>query len=51
MSNEKVMNIVNQYYPKRDPIDMCNELIREANIAWDKEGIPRDDITVVVVYF
>ena len=51
MSNEKVMNIANQYYPKRDPIDMCNELIREANIAWDKEGIPRDDITVVVVYF
>ena len=51
MSNEKVMNIANQYYPKRDPIDMCNELIREANIAWDKEGIPRDDITVLVVYF
>ena len=51
MSNEKVMNIANQFYPKKDPIDLCNELIREANISWDKEGLPRDDITVLVVYF
>ena len=51
MSNEKVMNIANQFYPKKDPIDLCNELIKEANISWDKEGLPRDDITVLVVYF
>ena len=51
MSNEKVMNIANQYYPKKDPIDLCNDLIREANTIWDKEGLPRDDITVLVVYF
>ena len=51
MSNEKVMNIANQYYPKRDPLDMCNELIREAGISWDREELPRDDITVLVVYF
>ena len=51
MSNEKVMNIANQFYPKRDPIDLCNELIKEANISWENEGLPRDDITVLVVYF
>ena len=39
MSNEKVMNIANQYYPKRDPLDMCNELIREAGISWDREEL------------
>ena len=51
MSNEKVMSIANKYYPKKDPIDMCNDLVREANACWEKEGIPRDDITVLVVYF
>ena len=51
MSNEKVMNISNQYYPKKDPMDLCNELIREANISWNNKGLPRDDITVLVVYF
>ena len=51
MSNEKVMNIGNQYYPIRDPIDMCNELVKEANNCWDNQGIPTDDITLLVVYF
>ena len=51
MSNEKVMSIANKFYPKKDPIDLCNELVREAEICWDKEGLPRDDITVLVVYF
>ena len=51
MSNEKVMYIGNQYYPGRDPIDICNELVKEANICWDNQGVPTDDITVLVVYF
>ena len=51
MSNEKVMDIGNKYYPKKDPFDLCNALLREANICWDKEGIPSDDITVIIVYF
>ena len=51
LSNEKVMSIANQFYPNRDPFDLCNELTKEANIAWDNEGLPRDDITVIVVYF
>ena len=51
MSNEKVMSIGNQFYPIRDPIDLCNELVEEASNLWDNEGIPTDDITVLVVYF
>lgn len=51
MSNEKVMDIGNKYYPKKDPFDLCNELLREANVCWNKERIPTDDITVIVVYF
>ena len=51
LPNEKVMSIANQFYPNRDPFDLCNELTKEANIAWDNEGLPRDDITVIVVYF
>ena len=51
MSNEKVMDIGNKYYPKRDPFDLCDELVRKANVCWDRERIPTDDITVIVVYF
>ena len=51
MSNEKVMSIGNQYYPVREPIDMCNELVREADNCWDNQGIPTDDITLLVIYF
>ena len=51
ISNEKVMKIGNKFYPKHDPIDVCNELVDEANKNWEKEQIIRDDITVLVVYF
>ena len=51
ISNEKVMRIGNKFYPKKDPIDLCNELIKEANRCWEKDDIIRDDITVFVVYF
>ena len=51
MTNEKVMKIGNKFYPKHEPIDLCNELVNEANKNWEKEEIIRDDITVLVVYF
>ena len=51
LSNEKVMKIGNQFYPKFEPIDLCNELVKEANKCWEMEEIIRDDITVLVVYF
>ena len=51
LSNEKVMKIGNKFYPKYEPIDLCNELVKEANKRWEQEEIIRDDITVLVVYF
>ena len=51
ISNEKVMSIGNQFYPGRDPIDLCNELVKEADSCWDNQGIPTDDITLIVIYF
>ena len=51
ISNEKVMKIGNKFYPKSDPINLCNELVKEANLCWEKENFIRDDITVLVVYF
>lgn len=51
ISNEEVMKIGNKFYPKHEPIDLCNELVKEANICWEKENILQDDITVLVVYF
>ena len=51
LSNEKVMKIGNRFYPKFEPIDLCNELVKEANKCWEKEEFIRDDITVLVAYF
>ena len=51
ISNEKVMRIGNKFYPKSEPINLCNELVKEANLCWEKENFIRDDITVLVVYF
>ena len=51
LSNEKVMKIGNKFYPKYEPIDLCNELVKEANKCWEQEEVVRDDITVLVVYF
>ena len=51
ISNEEVMKIGNKFYPKYEPIDLCNELVKQANICWEKENILQDDITVLVVYF
>ena len=33
ISNEKAMKIGNQIYPKYEPINLCNELVKEANIT------------------
>ena len=51
LSNEKVMKIGNKFYPKYEPLNLCNELVKEANLCWEKVNVIRDDITVLVVYF
>lgn len=51
ISNEKVMDIGNRFYPKNTPEEFCNELVKQATYFWEKNDIVIDDITALVVYF
>ena len=51
ISNEKVMDIGNKFYPNNSPEDFCNELVKQATYFWEKNNVVVDDITVLAVYF
>lgn len=51
MSNEIVRDIGNKYYPNLDVQGFCNELITTSINLWGQQGMARDDITAVAVFF
>lgn len=51
MSNEMVRDIGNKYYPNLDVQGFCNELITTSINLWGQQGMARDDITAVAVFF
>lgn len=51
MSNEIVRDIGNKYYPNLDIQGFCNELITTSINLWGQQGMARDDITAVAVFF
>ena len=51
LSNKQVCDINNKFYSSGDYNGMVKNLIREASIEWNNDGICRDDITLVVHFF
>ena len=51
LSNEKVMEIGNEYYVKDDIEGFTNKLIDVAEDWWERKDVVVDDITAVVVFF
>lgn len=51
ISNEQVRDLCNSHYPRNDVYGFCSELIKFATSLWTSINIPRDDITVVGVFF
>ncbi|CAD8184753.1 unnamed protein product [Paramecium octaurelia] len=51
LSNEWVIETVNEYYKKGDAIGACNKLTQAAKEAWQREDEVIDDITVILAFF
>ena len=51
LSNQKVMEIGNEYYVKNDIIGFTNKLIDVAEDWWERKDVVVDDITAVIVFF
>ena len=51
LSNQKVMEIGNEYYVKNDIIGFANKLIDVSEDLWERKDVVVDDITAVIVFF
>ena len=51
LSNNKVMEIGNEYYIKNDIIGFTNKLIDVSEDWWERKDVVVDDITAVIVFF
>ena len=51
LTNERVRDLGNAFYPIGEIKLFCNHLIENAILEWRKIGTYRDDITVVCVFF
>lgn len=50
LSNDKVKDIVLQYYNRNDPKGAALQVVREASKFWKEEGLAMDDITCIVYF-
>lgn len=50
LSNDKVKDIVLQYYYRNDPKGAATQVVREASKLWKEEGCAMDDITCIVYF-
>lgn len=50
LSNDKVKDIVVQYYYRNDPKGAATQVVREASKLWKEEGCAMDDITCIVYF-
>ena len=51
LSNKQVCDFTNKFYSSGDFKGMVKNLIKEASIEWNNDGICRDDITLVIHLF
>ena len=50
LSNDKVKDIVLQYYNRNDPKGAALQVVRAASKFWKEEGLAMDDITCIVYF-
>lgn len=50
LDGEDIIRIVSPFYKKNDPNGAASEIVKEATSLWEKDGIERDDITVIVSF-
>ena len=51
LKNEEIRDLGNKYYQKGDIGSFCSNLTRKAVYRWKQNGIIRDDISLVCIYF
>jgi serine/threonine protein phosphatase PrpC len=51
MSNDEVIDIVVPFWHRNDLKGACNQVVKEAVIAWEREEESIDDITCIIVFF
>ena len=47
---EDIIRIVTPFYRRNDPNGAAAEIVKEATNLWEKDGIERDDITVIISF-
>ena len=50
LSGDDIIDIVTPFFLKGDPGNAAKEIVSEATKMWEKDGIERDDITVIVSF-
>lgn len=50
LSGEDIIDIVTPFFLRGDPGNAAKEIVSEATKLWEKDGIGRDDITVIVSF-
>ena len=50
LDGEDIIRIVTPFYRKNDPNGAAAEIVKEATNLWEKDGIERDDITVIISF-
>ena len=50
LSGDDIIDIVTPFFLRGDPGNAAKEIVSEATKMWEKDGIERDDITVIVSF-
>ena len=51
LSNDEVIDIIVPFWHKNDLKGACNQVVKEAVAAWEREEESIDDITCIIVFF
>jgi len=51
LSNDEVIDIIVPFWHRNDLKGACNQIVKEAVAAWEREEESIDDITCIIVFF
>lgn len=51
LSNDEVIDIIVPFWHRNDLRGACNQVVKEAVAAWEREEESIDDITCIIVFF